>query len=135
MHLALFGRSCIYRNTAISALIRADQGLGVPGSRATRARLTGNVPFLVGYRLQLPLLTKIQRYPPDNEEKQKKLGAWFGANPPGSVAERLPGLAKALDAKYPKVKSWGVLGVCCLVILRLGEEMAANSNNSSAGVV
>jgi len=54
----------------------------------------------------------IDWYPPDNEEKQKKLGAWFGANPPGSVAERLPGLVKALEAKYPKVKSWGVLGFC-----------------------
>jgi hypothetical protein len=73
--------------------------------------LAGKFHFWVRYRLQLPLLTKLQRYPPDNEEKQKQLGAWFGKNPPGGVAERLPGLVKALEAKYPSIKSWGVLGV------------------------
>ncbi|KAK4453491.1 Carboxymethylenebutenolidase [Podospora aff. communis PSN243] len=54
----------------------------------------------------------IEWYPPDNEDKQKKLGAWFGGNPPNGAAERLPGLVKALEAKYPSIKSWGVFGFC-----------------------
>ena len=54
----------------------------------------------------------IEWYPPNNEEKQKKLGAWFGKNPPQGVAGRLQGFVKALEAKYPSVKSFGVLGFC-----------------------
>jgi len=53
----------------------------------------------------------IEWYPPDTEDKQKKLGAFFGKNPPAGVAKKLPEFVKALGAKNPSIKSWGVLGV------------------------
>jgi hypothetical protein len=55
----------------------------------------------------LPLI----RYPPNTEEKQKNLGAFFGRNPPPGVAEKLPAFVKALSAKNPSIKSWGIVGV------------------------
>lgn len=54
----------------------------------------------------------IEWYPPDNEEKQKKLGAWFGVHPPAGVADKLPGFVKTLEARYPTIKSWAILGFC-----------------------
>lgn len=54
----------------------------------------------------------IEWYPPNTEEKQKNLGAWFAKNPPNGVAEALPKYVAALSSKYPSVKSWGVLGFC-----------------------
>jgi dienelactone hydrolase len=54
----------------------------------------------------------IEWYPPTTEEKQKNLGAFFGKNPPSGVAGKLPDLVKSLEAKYPSVKSWGILGFC-----------------------
>jgi hypothetical protein len=56
-------------------------------------------------------LRRFLRYPPNTPQKQKDLGAWFGKNPPAGVAGRLPELVKALEAKNPSIKSWGVLGV------------------------
>lgn len=37
--------------------------------------------------------------------------AFFQKNPPQGVAAKLPEFVKALEAKYPNIKSWGVLGV------------------------
>jgi len=54
----------------------------------------------------------IEWYPPDNEEKKKNLGAFFGKNPSQDVAGRLPEVVKSLGAMYPSIKSWGVLGFC-----------------------
>jgi dienelactone hydrolase len=54
----------------------------------------------------------IEWYPPNTPQKQKDLGAWFGKNPPAGVAGRLPDLVKALEAKNPSIKSWGILGFC-----------------------
>ncbi|KAK4227538.1 hypothetical protein QBC38DRAFT_477692 [Podospora fimiseda] len=54
----------------------------------------------------------IEWYPPNTEEKQKSLGAFFGKNPPPGVAAKLPAFVKALGAKNPSIKSWGVLGFC-----------------------
>ncbi|KAL8790928.1 MAG: hypothetical protein Q9213_000353 [Squamulea squamosa] len=51
-------------------------------------------------------------YPPDTEEKQKKLGEWFGNNDPHGVATALPGHVKAIQAAYPSIESWGILGYC-----------------------
>ncbi|KAK0628626.1 hypothetical protein B0T17DRAFT_588700 [Bombardia bombarda] len=51
-------------------------------------------------------------YPPNTEEKQKKFGVFIGKNPPSSAATKLPGYIKALEAKYPSIKSWGALGFC-----------------------
>lgn len=54
----------------------------------------------------------IEWYPPDTEEKQKKLGAWFGAHGPQTTAAELPEYLKAVQAKNPSIKSWGLLGFC-----------------------
>ena len=57
------------------------------------------------------VLSRQPRYPPNTPEKQKNLGAFFGKNPPGGVAQKLPEFVKALEAKNPSIKSWGILGV------------------------
>ncbi|KAM7186495.1 Carboxymethylenebutenolidase [Naviculisporaceae sp. PSN 640] len=54
----------------------------------------------------------IEWYPPNTEEKQKNLGAFFGRFPPPSVAKQVPDIVKALGEKYPSIKSWGILGFC-----------------------
>ncbi|KAK3310779.1 uncharacterized protein B0T15DRAFT_519440 [Chaetomium strumarium] len=53
----------------------------------------------------------IEWYPPNTPEKQEKLGAFFGKNPPPGVAQQLPDVVKALQAKNPSIKSWGIIGV------------------------
>ncbi|KAH8882625.1 alpha/beta-hydrolase [Thozetella sp. PMI_491] len=54
----------------------------------------------------------IEWYPPDTEQKMKDVGAWFGQHPPQGVADKLPALVKAIEAKYPSIKSWGIIGYC-----------------------
>ncbi|KAI5924470.1 hypothetical protein F4810DRAFT_663783 [Camillea tinctor] len=54
----------------------------------------------------------IEWFPPDNEDKQKKLGAFFQKNSPPSVAAKVPDYAKAVSAKYPEIKEWAILGYC-----------------------
>ncbi|KAK4239326.1 Carboxymethylenebutenolidase [Achaetomium macrosporum] len=54
----------------------------------------------------------IEWYPPNTPEKQEKLGAFFGRNPPTGVAQQLPDVVKALQAKNPSIKSWGIIGFC-----------------------
>ena len=51
-------------------------------------------------------------YPPDTEEKQKKLGEWFGNNDPHGVAAALPQFVQAAQAANPSIKSWAILGYC-----------------------
>lgn len=53
----------------------------------------------------------LEWFPPDTEEKQKNLGAFFQKNPPPGVSSQLPGYAKALSEKYPAIKEWAILGV------------------------
>lgn len=52
-------------------------------------------------------------FPPDNEEKKKKLGAFFEgpANPP-KTAEKIPGIVKAIAKRKPEIQKWAVLGAC-----------------------
>lgn len=54
----------------------------------------------------------LEWFPPDTEEKQKNLGAFFQKNPPPGVSSQLPGYTKALSEKYPAVKEWAILGFC-----------------------
>ncbi|KAI1632580.1 alpha/beta-hydrolase [Biscogniauxia mediterranea] len=54
----------------------------------------------------------IEWFPPDNEDKKKKLGAFFQKNSPPSVAAKVPDYAKAVSAKYPEIKDWAILGYC-----------------------
>ena len=59
----------------------------------------------------------ISIFPPDTKEKGEKLGAFFANQgaPPKTVA-RVPGMVKALNAKYPSIKTWGVVGVCSIPV-------------------
>jgi len=54
----------------------------------------------------------ISWYPPDNEEKGKKLGEFFGgiAAPPKTVA-KVPGLVKEIGQQVG-IETWGVVGYC-----------------------
>ncbi|KAL2269569.1 hypothetical protein VTJ83DRAFT_1753 [Remersonia thermophila] len=54
----------------------------------------------------------IELYPPKTPEQQKSLGAFFVKNPPGGVADALPGFVEKLKAQHPEIKSWGLLGYC-----------------------
>ncbi|OTA99262.1 hypothetical protein M426DRAFT_325304 [Hypoxylon sp. CI-4A] len=54
----------------------------------------------------------IEWFPPDTEEKQKNLGGFFQKYPPPSVAEKVPEYLKAVQAKYPEIKSWALTGYC-----------------------
>lgn len=55
----------------------------------------------------------ISWYPPDTDEKGKKLGEFFNttAAPPKNV-ERVGKVLKELKEKNPEIKQWGVLGYC-----------------------
>lgn len=55
----------------------------------------------------------ISWYPPDTEEKGKKLGEFFQteAAPPKTV-ERVGKVMNALQSSYPDIKNWGVVGYC-----------------------
>lgn len=53
----------------------------------------------------------VVRYPPTDDDKKQKLGAFFGKNPPTRVAPLVPDYIKAASAKYPSIKSWAILGV------------------------
>lgn len=54
------------------------------------------------------------------EEKQQKLGAWFGNNDAHGVAAALPEYVKALQAENPSIKSWAILGVSLPIKISLG---------------
>lgn len=53
----------------------------------------------------------IALFPPDNEEKQEKVGAFFGKNSPPSFVPKAHAAVKAAQEKYPNIKEWGVVGV------------------------
>ncbi|KAI0385156.1 hypothetical protein F5Y04DRAFT_206610 [Hypomontagnella monticulosa] len=54
----------------------------------------------------------IEWFPPDTEEKQKNLGAFFQKNSPPSVAAKVPDYFKAVSAKHPQITSWAIMGFC-----------------------
>ena len=53
----------------------------------------------------------VDRYPPTDDDKKQKLGAFFGKNPPTRIAPLVPDYIKAASAKYPSIKSWAIVGV------------------------
>lgn len=55
----------------------------------------------------------ISWYPPDNEEKGKKLGAFFQnqAAPPKALGN-IPKVVEAAKKASPNIESWGVIGYC-----------------------
>ncbi|CAG7932725.1 unnamed protein product [Penicillium olsonii] len=51
-------------------------------------------------------------FPPDNEQKQKDLGEWFGKHMPQGPAAALPEYVAALKAANPSIESWALVGFC-----------------------
>ncbi|KAF7552696.1 hypothetical protein G7046_g7335 [Stylonectria norvegica] len=54
----------------------------------------------------------IEWYPPDNEDKQKKLGNFFGTFPPPKIAGLVPDYVKAVQAGNSSIAKFGILGYC-----------------------
>ncbi|KAI8293542.1 putative AIM2 family protein [Colletotrichum sp. SAR11_240] len=54
----------------------------------------------------------IEWFPPDNEEKQQKLGAFFQRFPPPKIAELTPEYVKAIQSKYSSIESFATIGYC-----------------------
>jgi len=53
------------------------------------------------------------RYPPDNDEKSKKLNSFFSTTgSPPKTAGKIPGLLKEIEKQYPGIQKWGVVGFC-----------------------
>lgn len=53
----------------------------------------------------------IDMFPPDNDDKKKQLGDFFGKNSPPSFVPKIAGILKDAQSKYPNIKEWGVVGV------------------------
>ena len=52
-------------------------------------------------------------YPPDNEDKKKKLGEFFAGPAAGKkTAPRIPMLVNILKEKYSNITTWGIVGFC-----------------------
>lgn len=51
-------------------------------------------------------------YPPDTEDKQKKLGEWFQHAAPPKHLPRVPKLLDAAEKENANIKSWGAIGYC-----------------------
>lgn len=55
----------------------------------------------------------ISWYPPDNEEKGKKLGEFFaGPAAPAKTVARIPKVVDAINSQVSGLSSWGILGFC-----------------------
>lgn len=55
----------------------------------------------------------ISWYPPDNKDKEAKLGEFFQtkAAPPKTL-ERIPKVLKEIESKHSNIKEWGIVGYC-----------------------
>ena len=55
----------------------------------------------------------ISWYPPDNEEKGKKLGEFFkGIGNPQKAVARVPKIVEAIKQQHPGLQAWAVVGFC-----------------------
>jgi hypothetical protein len=62
--------------------------------------------------LHIPgLIDLIRSFPPDNEEKQNQLNAFFGTNPPPKVAGEVPPVVDAIKQQNSSISKFGILGV------------------------
>lgn len=83
--------------------------------------------FIPDFFLGKPL--SHEDYPPDTEEKKKRLGEFFGgpANPQDN-SQKVPKLVKEIGEKYSGIQKWASLGMCwggkvCIYILLFGVYM------------
>lgn len=55
----------------------------------------------------------ISWYPPDNEEKGKKLGEFFkGPAAPEKTVPRVPKIVQEIKQQHPSLQEWAVVGFC-----------------------
>jgi len=55
----------------------------------------------------------ISWYPPDSEEKGKKLGNFFQTTgAPPATAAKVPEILKAIESQYSSITTWGIVGFC-----------------------
>lgn len=61
----------------------------------------------------LDVLTNEGQYPPDNKDKEAKLGEFFQtkAAPPKTL-ERIPKVLKEIGSQRSSISEWGVVGYC-----------------------
>lgn len=78
-----------------------------PDCRYHRHKLTAQVDFFDGKPAD------IAWYPPDNKEKEEKLGKFFStqAAPPKTL-ERVPKVIDEIKTKKPSIKEWAAVGFC-----------------------
>ncbi len=70
---------------------------------------------------------KNERYPPDNDEKGKALGNFFQTTgAPPKTAAKVPSTLKEIEAKYPSIKTWGVVGVSSPVLCNSSSKLTWN---------
>jgi hypothetical protein len=50
-------------------------------------------------------------YPPDNDDKKKQLGDFFGTYPPPKVAGQVPDYVKAVKDQDSSIEKFGIIGV------------------------
>lgn len=53
----------------------------------------------------------LELFPPTDDDKKAKVGAFFGKNSPPSFVPKTLSFVKAASEKYPNIKEWGVVGV------------------------
>ncbi|KAF5680305.1 carboxymethylenebutenolidase [Fusarium heterosporum] len=54
----------------------------------------------------------IEIYPPDNKDKEKQLGDFFGTYPPPKIAGQVPDYVKAIKEQDSSIEKFGILGYC-----------------------
>ncbi|KAG4270724.1 hypothetical protein FPRO04_02705 [Fusarium proliferatum] len=54
----------------------------------------------------------IEIYPPDNDDKKKQLGDFFGTYPPPKVAGQVPDYVKAVKDQDSAIEKFGIIGYC-----------------------
>ncbi|KFA47864.1 hypothetical protein S40293_06456 [Stachybotrys chartarum IBT 40293] len=54
----------------------------------------------------------IEIYPPDNDDKKKQLGDFFGTYPPPKIAGQVPDYVKAVKSTHSSLERFGILGYC-----------------------
>ena len=63
-------------------------------------------------------LTTFASYPPTTPEKQKAVGEFFGGigAPPNSI-KKVPGIVENIKKYNPNLQSFGIVGVCIILLL------------------
>jgi len=118
---------------ATKAIVVAEDIFGFFDQTVQGADILATSDEHTKYRVFFPDLLKndpcpIEWYPPTDEDKKKKLGAWFGKHSPQEAAGELVKFVNELKESNPGIKSWGIIGVGLLLLLTLGKRMCATGD-------